>query len=64
MTKKLLRIELFLLKQSTIMFKNILSFSFQRETRQWYWFVGALQNYNEIYVPKSSSDGADLNRFG
>ena len=43
--------------------KNIWPYSFQQETRWYHWFVGPLQNYNEIFIPKSSSDDADLNRF-
>ena len=43
--------------------KNIWPYSFQQETRWYHWFVGPSQNSNEILIPKSSSDGADLNRF-
>ena len=36
---------------------------FNGETRRQYWFVAPLQNSNEIFILKSSSDGGNFNRF-
>ena len=44
--------------------KKYLTLQFSTGNTPIIWFVAPLQNSNEIFIPKSSSDGGNLNRFG
>ena len=56
----------FLLKGRTVKFKKIFDPTVfnGKHADNTYWFVAPLQNSNEIFIAKSSSDGGNLNRFG
>ena len=61
---KLLRIELFSVERKDYQVQKTFYISVFNGKHADNWLVGPLQNSNEIFISKSSSDGTDLMRFG